>query len=227
MSVDIIMPAANYNDEYCIDTIDRTHGRASIRQHEEAKYIGRNGYATQNIMPDGRELHMTQKFSIKSYSDQIFIFHFQLVVNKYYVVDVGYPNTRGYLAPYKGTNIRYHIPDFQRGHIAAMRESRGPEEKFNFNHSLLRSIIDLTFEVWKTKCVLLRDMHVNYKYEHQVSMKRRRFDETFNRTQQQSYNRISSEGDEEGPNTHCKSNDNSYMTTIRDIIEQDIMKFRR
>ncbi|KAI3794036.1 hypothetical protein L1987_36661 [Smallanthus sonchifolius] len=33
--------------------------------------------------------------------------------DKYYVVDAGYPNTKGYLAPYKGTHIRYHLPDFQ------------------------------------------------------------------------------------------------------------------
>ncbi|XP_021978756.1 uncharacterized protein LOC110874326 [Helianthus annuus] len=48
--------------------------------------------------------------------------------DKYYVVDVGYPNTRGYLAPYKGTNIRYHIPDFRRAQTSAMRAPRGPKE---------------------------------------------------------------------------------------------------
>nr|KAJ0187781.1 hypothetical protein LSAT_V11C900492920 [Lactuca sativa] len=120
--------------------------------------------------------------------------HFPFPTDKYYVIDVRYPNTRGYLAPYKGTNIRYHISDFRRGHTAAMREPRGPKEKFNYYHSSL-------------------------------------FDETFNRAQQKSYNlthnRTSSKGDEEGPSTHRMSNDNSYMTTIRDIIAQDIMEFRR
>ncbi|CAI9269594.1 unnamed protein product [Lactuca saligna] len=66
MSADIIRPAVNYNDEVpeyilnnpryypmfkdCIGAIDGTHVRALVRQHEEAKYIGRKGYATQNIM---------------------------------------------------------------------------------------------------------------------------------------------------------------------------------
>ncbi|KAL4561367.1 hypothetical protein LXL04_033532 [Taraxacum kok-saghyz] len=66
MSVDIIKPADNYNDvvpDYvlnnhryypmfndCIGAIDGTHMRASVGRHEEAKYIGRKGYATQNIM---------------------------------------------------------------------------------------------------------------------------------------------------------------------------------
>ncbi|KAL6636963.1 hypothetical protein ACP70R_024535 [Stipagrostis hirtigluma subsp. patula] len=34
---------------------------------------------------------------------------------KYYLVDSGYPNKKGFLAPYKGQ--KYHVPDFQRGHI--------------------------------------------------------------------------------------------------------------
>ncbi|CAI9294005.1 unnamed protein product [Lactuca saligna] len=227
MSADIIRPAANYNDEVpeyilnnpryypmfkdCIGAIDGTHVRASVRQHEEAKYIGRKGYATQNIMrPD---------------------LHFPFPTgDKYYVVDVGYPNTRGYLAPYKGANIRYHLLDFRRGHIAAIREPRAPKEKFNFYHSSLRNIIERTFGVWKARWALLRDMHVNYKYEHQVSIviasmairkyitKTGRFDEAFNRAQQESYipahNRTSSEGDEEGPSTHRTSNDSSYMAAI-------------
>ncbi|KAK3039577.1 hypothetical protein RJ639_027721 [Escallonia herrerae] len=48
--------------------------------------------------------------------------HFHKVlraVYKYYVVDAGYPNMKGYLAPYKGPNIRYHLPDFRRGNQAA------------------------------------------------------------------------------------------------------------
>ena len=34
----------------CIGAIDGTHVKASVREHEQAKYIGRKGYATQNIM---------------------------------------------------------------------------------------------------------------------------------------------------------------------------------
>ncbi|KAI3732985.1 hypothetical protein L1987_64199 [Smallanthus sonchifolius] len=66
MSADIIKPAANYNDDVpayifnnaryypmfkdCIGAIDGTHVRASVPLNEQAKYIGRKGYATQNIM---------------------------------------------------------------------------------------------------------------------------------------------------------------------------------
>ena len=36
-----------------------------------------------------------------------------ICVGKYYLVDAGYPQMKGYLGPYKGE--RYHLPDFQRG----------------------------------------------------------------------------------------------------------------
>lgn len=34
---------------------------------------------------------------------------------KYYLVDSTYPNTIGYLACYKESGVRYHIPEFSRG----------------------------------------------------------------------------------------------------------------
>lgn len=73
------------------------------------------------------------------------------VGDKYYVVDAEYPNTRGYLAPYKGTKIRYHIPDFRRGHTKAARAPKGAKDKFNYHHSSLRNIIERTFGVWKAR----------------------------------------------------------------------------
>ena len=36
-----------------------------------------------------------------------------MFAGKYYLVNLGYPMKRGFLAPYKGE--RYHIPDFQQG----------------------------------------------------------------------------------------------------------------
>ena len=58
---------------------------------------------------------------------------------------------RGFLAPYKGE--RYHIPDFQQS-----EELQHPEEKFNYLHSSLRSVIEQTFGVWKNKWRILRSM---------------------------------------------------------------------
>ncbi|CAI9285498.1 unnamed protein product [Lactuca saligna] len=216
-----------------------THVRASVPQNEEAKYIGRKGYATQNIMVvcdfnmcftfvwAGWEgtAHDTRIFNEALQRPDL---NFPYPTgDKYYIVDAGYPNTRGYLAPYKGTNIRYHLPDFRRGHSAAVREPRGPKEKFNYLHSSLQNIIERTFGVWKARWALLRDMHVNYKYKnkfkiviapmaiHNYIRKFGRFDEAFNRAQQESYNLIrsdtSSEVYEEGPSTRHTRGDDLYI----------------
>ncbi|KAL8262589.1 hypothetical protein R6Q59_023938, partial [Mikania micrantha] len=159
---------------------------------------------------------------------------------KYYVVDAGYPNTKGYLAPYKGTNIRYHLPDFRRGQTVAIRAPRGPKETFNYRHSSLHNIIERTFGVWKARWVLLRDMHVNYKYEHQVSIviasmaihnfirKAGRFDEAFNRAEEESYNPTevgsSNEVHDEGPTIHRINIIDLYKAAVRDMIAQEIME---
>lgn len=83
---------------------------------------------------------------------------------------------------------------------SCLRNPRGPKESFNYSHSSLRNIIEWNFRVWKARWALLRDMYVNYTYKHQVSImitsmavhnytrKVGRFDKTFNRAQQESYN---------------------------------------
>ena len=80
------------------------------------------------------------------------------VVNlgKYYLVDAGYPNRDGYLAPYKGE--QYHVPDFQRG-----APPNTPKEKFNKIHSSKCNCIERTFGVWNSKfssrCQTTRSKH--------------------------------------------------------------------
>ncbi|KAK6148995.1 hypothetical protein DH2020_016520 [Rehmannia glutinosa] len=70
---------------------------------------------------------------------------------KYYVVDLGYPNMPGFLAPYKGTH--YHSNQFRRGQRAS-----GPKELFNHSHSSLRNIIERCFGVWKARWPILDKM---------------------------------------------------------------------
>lgn len=70
---------------------------------------------------------------------------------KYYVVDACYPNTRGYLAPYKG--CRYHLQDYRsRG------QAQSPKEIFNHAHSSLRNIIEKCFGVLKARFPILKRM---------------------------------------------------------------------
>ncbi|RZB57082.1 hypothetical protein D0Y65_045959 [Glycine soja] len=59
---------------------------------------------------------------------------------KYYLVDVGYPTPIGYIGPYRCEC--YHLLEFRRSSDFA-----NYNEVFNYYHSSLRSIIDITFGV--------------------------------------------------------------------------------
>ncbi|KAL5558528.1 hypothetical protein UlMin_034739 [Ulmus minor] len=68
--------------------------------------------------------------------------------SKYYLVDSGYANRTGYLAPYRGTN--YHLRDQRR--LGYDRK----KEMFNFCHTSLRNAVERTFGIWKSRFRILR-----------------------------------------------------------------------
>ena len=71
-----------------------------------------------------------------------------MYTGRYYLVDAGYPNRKGYLAPYKGQ--KYHLPEFRHG-----RQPSGKYEVFNHAHSSLRNVIERSFGVLKMKWRIL------------------------------------------------------------------------
>ena len=58
---------------------------------------------------------------------------------------------KGFLAPYK--RERYHILEFEPREVL-----HRPEERFNYLHSSLYSVIERTFGAWKNKWKILRNM---------------------------------------------------------------------
>ncbi|XP_028119221.1 uncharacterized protein LOC114316741 [Camellia sinensis] len=71
------------------------------------------------------------------------------VLGSYYLVDVGYTNGEGFLAPYRG----------QRYHLSTWREGGAPtnaEEFFNMKHSAARNIIERCFGLLKLRWAILR-----------------------------------------------------------------------
>ena len=79
----------------------------------------------------------------------MFLLNCLIFVGKYYLVDSGYPNRDGYLAPYKGHT--YHIPEFCRG-----GQPRGKYEVYNHAHSSLKNVIERSFGVLKEKWRILK-----------------------------------------------------------------------
>ena len=70
-------------------------------------------------------------------------------VGHYYLVDAGYTNGPGLLAPYRGQ--RYHINIWRQGHQPQSRE-----EYFNMNHASARNVIERCFGVLKMRFAILR-----------------------------------------------------------------------
>ncbi|KAK6789712.1 hypothetical protein RDI58_013512 [Solanum bulbocastanum] len=70
--------------------------------------------------------------------------------DKYYLCDMAYPNTRGFLAPYR--NVRYWLGDYR------LRRAINKEEKFNHGHAQLRNLIERAYGVLKARCPILDKM---------------------------------------------------------------------
>ncbi|KAL6348990.1 hypothetical protein AAG906_033646 [Vitis piasezkii] len=70
-------------------------------------------------------------------------------VSYYYLVDAGYTNGKGFLAPYRGQ--RYHLNDWREGHMPTTHE-----EFFNMKHSAARNVIERCFGLLKLRWAILR-----------------------------------------------------------------------
>ncbi|XP_066374045.1 protein ALP1-like [Miscanthus floridulus] len=131
----------------CIGAINGTHIPVTVPLHEQPKYIGRHGYASQNVMAvsdfDMRFIFVVTGCPGSVHDSRVLLD--TLVTykqqfphppeGKYYLVDSGYPNKKGYLTPYKGQ--RYHVSEWQHG-----RTPVGFKEVFNNAHSSLRNVIE-------------------------------------------------------------------------------------
>ena len=157
----------------------------------------------------------------------VHLIYFFLLLEKYFLVDAGYPLRIGYLPPYKGQ--MYHLSDFRRA-------GRGNhiEERFNYVHSSLRSAIERTFGVWKNKWKILKQMPP-YDIKHQRNFivatcvlhnfirKHDREDEGFN-WDEHDLDRPKGNGSGEGSNrqTNVENIQDEEMKFVRDKIARSI-----
>ncbi|KAG8363410.1 hypothetical protein BUALT_Bualt19G0019500 [Buddleja alternifolia] len=163
------------SDEDSEGAIDGTHIKARLPIHEQVPYIGRKGIPTQNIMA-ACDFNLCFTFVLPGWEGSA---HDTRIFNetirdaskgfpmppsgKYYLVDAGYPNILGFLAPYKGQ--KYHLKDFNRA-----SSYRNAYEVFNHSHSALRSHIERAFGVWKTKFYMVNDIPVNIPWPDQIAL---------------------------------------------------------
>ncbi|KAK5787292.1 hypothetical protein PVK06_041946 [Gossypium arboreum] len=67
----------------------------------------------------------------------------------YYLVDAGYTNCEGFLAPFRGQ--RYHLNEWRQGY-----QPSTPEEFFNMKHASVRNVIERCFGLLKLRWGILR-----------------------------------------------------------------------
>ncbi|WVZ65976.1 hypothetical protein U9M48_015256, partial [Paspalum notatum var. saurae] len=156
------LKSARYSPHFdnCIGAIDGIHIPVIVPASKVLQHVGRHGYSTQNVLAicdfDMRFIfavagwpgsaHDMRVFNdaIRKYGDKFP----HPPPGKFYLVDSGYPNRPGYLAPYRGT--KYHLLEYRQG-----PRPSGKKEVFNYVHSSLRNVIERSFGVLKMKWRIL------------------------------------------------------------------------
>ncbi|KAL5550387.1 hypothetical protein UlMin_000563 [Ulmus minor] len=154
----------------CVGAIDGTHIPCVVDADVAAAYRNRKGFTSQNVMAvvdfemkftylvAGWEgsCHDARVLNVAT-SNPAFMFP-HAPEGKYYLVDAGYKNKPGFLAPFRGQN--YHLHDRRR------EDDDRRKEMFNYRHASLRNVIERTFGVWKSRFRILRGI-LRYPLEKQ------------------------------------------------------------
>ncbi|KAH7846085.1 hypothetical protein Vadar_009552 [Vaccinium darrowii] len=139
----------------CVGAIDETQIEAWVPRNRQVASRGRKPTITQNVMAvcsfDMKFTYVYPGWEGSAHNGRVFnaavsnpANNFPYPpINKYYVVDAGYTNMLGYLAPYRGR--RYHKDEFNGTNTVFCT----PMELFNYKHSSLRNVIEWCFGVLK------------------------------------------------------------------------------
>ncbi|KAI9126084.1 hypothetical protein K1719_003502 [Acacia pycnantha] len=137
----------------CIGAIDGSHIPVIPPTNDQIHFIGSKGYPTHNVML-ACNFDMIFTFVVVGWPSTAhdtcflsFVLEEMKSVLPHPPEDAGYPNMKGYLAPFKGE--MYHIPD-----LRVCSQPHGLQEVFNYAHSSLRNVIERTIGVWKNKWYL-------------------------------------------------------------------------
>ncbi|XP_028103956.1 uncharacterized protein LOC114303005 [Camellia sinensis] len=160
------MEISSDEDEDCVGAIDGTLVDAWVPASRQNTFRGRKSTISQNVLAacdfDMLFTFINSGWEGSAHDNAILIdsitradLQFPHPPNgKYYLVDAGFTNMPGFLAPFRSQ--RYHLQEFRGRHYS------GPKELFNHRHLSLRNVIERTFGVLKKRFPILRSMP-NYK----------------------------------------------------------------
>lgn len=152
----------------CVGAIDGTLVHAVLPVGDQNRYRGRKGDCMQNVVA-ACDFNMLFTYVIAGWEGTA---HDSRILmdaltdprlnfphpptGKYYLVDAGFSNMRGFLAPYR--QCTYWLPDFNA------RRPRTKQELFNYRHSQLRNVIERSFGVLKARFPILKRMPNGFKF---------------------------------------------------------------
>lgn len=146
----------------CIGVIDGMHIPAHVPAKEQSQFRNKKGLLSQNVLAactfdlqfifiyPGWEGSVADSRVLRAVLDDPDQNFPHIPEGKYYLVDMDYTNTEGFIAPYVG--LRYHLHEYR----GANKLPRNAKELFNHRHSSLRNVIQSSFNVLKTRFPILK-----------------------------------------------------------------------
>ncbi|KAL8158460.1 hypothetical protein AgCh_002949 [Apium graveolens] len=142
----------------CLGALDGTHIKITIPVEERPKYRNRRDEITTNVLaacsPNLLFQYVLTGWEGSAADGRVLrdaIHRHGLIVSSgtYNLVNAGYTNGEGFLAPYRG--LKYHLNDWD--------DVNGPtsaREYFNIRHSTVRNVIERCFDILKKRWSILR-----------------------------------------------------------------------
>ncbi|KAG6488709.1 hypothetical protein ZIOFF_049958 [Zingiber officinale] len=143
----------------CLGALDGTHIKVRVPTGDRPRYRIRKGEIATNVLAAcSQDMQFTYVLSGWEGSAADSRVLREAITRKnglkvpheyYYLVDAGYTNCEGFLAPYRGQ--RYHLNEWKEGRVP-----RSPREFFNMKHSAARNVIERCFGLLKIRWTILR-----------------------------------------------------------------------
>ncbi|CAL2255905.1 unnamed protein product [Prunus armeniaca] len=146
-------------DRKCLGALDGTYIRVHVPEQDKPRYRTRKGEVATNVLgvctPDMKFIFVFPGWEGSASDSRVLRdaisrpTRLRVLVGCYYLVDGGYTNGQGYLAPYRGT--RYHLSEWRN-----RRAPNNHEEYFNMKHDAARNVIERCFGLLKMRWGILR-----------------------------------------------------------------------
>ncbi|XP_068342488.1 uncharacterized protein [Pyrus communis] len=146
----------------CLGVIGGMHIPAHVPAKDQSRFRNKKGVLSQNVLAactfdlqfifiyPGWEGSAAGARVLKAVLDDPHQNFPRIPEGKYYLVDTGYANMKGFIAPFQG--VRYHANEYR----GANQLPRNARELFNHRHSSLRNVIQRSFYLLKTRFPILK-----------------------------------------------------------------------